>query len=353
VKKILFDVGHPAQVHNFKNIYWDLEKRGWEGIFVTKDKEICVELLEKYNLPFIVLSKTRKGIFKKILFLIRDIFRFGNIVKEFRPNMIINRMSIHSLIVSKVLKINQISIADTEKSLNFTLLSDTILTATSFEKDFGDKHLRYEANIELFYLHPNWFKPDDSIYKLLDIDKKTKYVIVRFVSWDAHHDVGQKGFSYEQKVKLVKKLSQKVKVFISSEIELPTELDKYQITIPIERIHDALYFASLYIGEGATMASESAMLGTPAIYVNSLNGAGIFKELEKEGLFYIITDGKEAISKALNIVDNKSKEIYKIRKENYINKKIDVTAFTVWFIEEYPKSIEILKNDSNYQSRFK
>lgn len=353
MKKILFDVGHPAQVHNFKNIYWDLEKRGWEGIFVTKDKEICVELLEKYNLPFIVLSKTRKGIFKKILFLIRDIFRFGNIVKEFRPNMIINRMSIHSLIVSKVLKINQISIADTEKSLNFTLLSDTILTATSFEKDFGDKHLRYEANIELFYLHPNWFKPDDSIYKLLDIDKKTKYVIVRFVSWDAHHDVGQKGFSYEQKVKLVKKLSQKVKVFISSEIELPTELDKYQITIPIERIHDALYFASLYIGEGATMASESAMLGTPAIYVNSLNGAGIFKELEKEGLFYIITDGKEAISKALNIVDNKSKEIYKIRKENYINKKIDVTAFTVWFIEEYPKSIEILKNDSNYQSRFK
>jgi len=353
VKKILFDVGHPAQVHNFKNIYWDLEKRGWEGIFVTKDKEICVELLEKYNLPFIVLSKTRKGIFKKILFLIRDIFRFGNIVKEFRPNIIINRMSIHSLIVSKVLKINQISIADTEKSLNFTLLSDTILTATSFEKDFGDKHLRYEANIELFYLHPNWFKPDDSIYKLLDIDKKTRYVIVRFVSWDAHHDVGQKGFSYEQKVKLVKKLSQKVKVFISSEIELPTELDKYQITIPIERIHDALYFASLYIGEGATMASESAMLGTPAIYVNSLNGAGIFKELEKEGLFYIITDGKEAISKALNIVDNKSKEIYKIRKENYINKKIDVTAFTVWFIEEYPKSIEILKNDSNYQSRFK
>jgi len=353
VKKILFDVGHPAQVHNFKNIYWDLEKKGWEGLFVTKDKEICVELLEKYNLPFIVLSKTRKGIFKKILFLIRDIFRFGNIVKEFRPNIIINRMSIHSLIVSKILKINQISLADTEKSLNFTLLSDTILTATSFEKDFGDKHLRYKANIELFYLHPNWFKPNNSIYELLNIDKKTRYVIVRFVSWDAHHDVGQKGFSYEQKVELVKKLSQKVKVFISSEIELPPELDKYQITIPIERIHDALYFASLYIGEGATMASESAMLGTPAIYVNSLNGAGIFKELEKEGLFYIITDGKEAISKALNIVDNKSKEIYRIRKEKYIKKKIDVTAFTVWFIENYPKSIEILKNDSNYQSRFK
>lgn len=353
MKKILFDVGHPAQVHNFKNIYWDLEKKGWEGLFVTKDKEICVELLEKYNLPFIVLSKTRKGIFKKILFLIRDIFRFGNIVKEFRPNIIINRMSIHSLIVSKILKINQISLADTEKSLNFTLLSDTILTATSFEKDFGDKHLRYKANIELFYLHPNWFKPNNSIYELLNIDKKTRYVIVRFVSWDAHHDVGQKGFSYEQKVELVKKLSQKVKVFISSEIELPPELDKYQITIPIERIHDALYFASLYIGEGATMASESAMLGTPAIYVNSLNGAGIFKELEKEGLFYIITDGKEAISKALNIVDNKSKEIYRIRKEKYIKKKIDVTAFTVWFIENYPKSIEILKNDSNYQSRFK
>ncbi len=353
MKKILFDIGHPAQVHNFKNIYWDLKKRGWEGLFVTKDKEICVELLEKYNLPFIILSKNKKGILRKILFLMKDIFEFYKIVKEFKPNIVINRMSLHSILVCKIFKIKQISLADTEKSLNFSFLTDTILTATSFKKDFGDKHIRYKGNIELFYLHPNWFKADDSIYDFLKIKKEEEYVIVRFVSWDAHHDIGQKGFSYNEKIELVKKLSEKTKVFISSEINLPPELEQYQITIPIEKMHDALYFSSLYIGEGASMASESAMLGTPAIYVNTLNGAGIFKELEQEGLFYIITDVDKATSKALDIIENSSKESYISKKEEYIKKKIDVTAFTVWFIENYPKSVEIMKKDPDYQLRFK
>ena len=353
MKKVIFDIGHPAQVHNFKNIYWDLEQRGWKGLFVTKDKEICVELLEKYNLPFVILGKNRKGILKKIAFLIKDIFKFYGIVKRFKPDIVLNRMSLHSTLICKILKIGQISLADTEKSLNLSFLTDTILTATSFKKDFGDKHLRYRANIELFYLHPNWFQADSSIYDLLKIKKEQDYVIIRFVSWDAHHDIGQKGFSHEQKIKLVEKLSKKMEVFISSEIELPPKLEKYQITIPVERIHDALYFASLYIGEGASMASESAMLGTPAIYVNSLNGAGIFKELEEEGLFYIITNGEEATLKAIDTVNNRSKEFYISKKEAYLKKKIDVTAFTIWFIENYPKSIKIVKDNPDYQLRFK
>ncbi len=352
MRKILFDVGHPAQVHNFKNIYWDLEKKGWRGLFVTKDKEICVELLERYNLPFIVLSKNRKGILKKILFLIKDIVKFYSILNEFKPDIVLNRMSIHATLLSKILRVKQISIADTENSLNLSLLTDTILTATSFKKSFGDRHLRYRANIELFYLHPNRFRADSTIYELLNIEKDRRYAIIRFVSWDAHHDIGQKGFSYQQKIELVKKLSEKVEVFISSEVELPSELERYKITIPIDRIHDALYFASLYIGEGATMASESAMLGTPAIYVNSLNDAGIFKELEEEGLFYIITDGREATLKAVDIIDNHSKEDYIEKRDNYIKRKIDVTAFMVWFIENYPKSVEIIRENPDYQLRF-
>ena len=352
MRKILFDVGHPAQVHNFKNIYWDLEKKGWRGLFVTKDKEICVELLERYNLPFIVLSKNRKGILKKILFLIKDIVKFYSILNEFKPDIVLNRMSIHATLLSKILRVKQISIADTENSLNLSLLTDTILTATSFKKSFGDRHLRYRANIELFYLHPNRFRADSTIYELLNIEKDRRYAIIRFVSWDAHHDIGQKGFSYQQKIELVKRLSEKVEVFISSEVELPPELERYKITIPIDRIHDALYFASLYIGEGATMASESAMLGTPAIYVNSLNDAGIFKELEEEGLFYIITDGREATLKAVDIIDNHSKEDYIEKRDNYIKRKIDVTAFMVWFIENYPKSVEIIRENPDYQLRF-
>ena len=353
MRRVIFDIGHPAQVHNFKYIYWELEKRGWEGLFVTKDKEICIYLLEKYNLPFKVLSRNRKGLFKKILFLSKDIAKFYKILREFRADIIINRISLHSTLIAKLTKTPQISIADTEKSLNFTLLTDYIFTSTSFKKDFGKKHFRYRANIELFYLHRNWFKPDREIFNLLGLEEKEKYVIIRFVSWNAHHDIGQKGFSYSQKLKLVEELSKRVKVFISSEIPLPEELREYQITIPPENIHNALYFATLYIGEGGTMASESAVLGTPAIYVNSLNGAGVFLEEEKAGLLYRIIDGEKATEKAIEIIEKESKELYQIRRDEYLKDKIDVTSYIRWIIENYPKSIEIIKQNPNYQERFK
>ena len=75
------------------------------------------------------------------------------------------------------------------------------------------------------------------------------------------------------------------KVIISSEGELPVELEKYRVKISPERMHDLLSFASLYIGEGATTASECAMLGTPAIYVNVLD-AGTLQEQENLGLLF-------------------------------------------------------------------
>ncbi len=352
MRKIIFDIGHPAQVHNFKHIYWELTKEGWEGLFVTKDKEICVYLLEQYNLPFIVLGKNKKGLLKKILFLLKDIIKFASIVKRFKPDIVINRMSLHSTLVCKILGVPQISVADTEKSLNLSFLPNYIFTATSFKKDFGEKHLRYRGNIELFYLHNNWFRADSSIYDFLGIERDERYVIIRFVSWDAHHDIGQKGFSYQQKIELVKELSKRVKLFISSETTLPDELMEYQISIPPEKIHNALYFASLYIGEGATMASESAMVGTPAIYVNSLNGAGVFEDEERAGLLYRIVDGKIATQKAVDIIKEASKEDYIVKRENYLKDKIDVTSFMIWIIKNYPKSIEIIKANPNYQSRF-
>jgi hypothetical protein len=33
--------------------------------------------------------------------------------------------------------------------------------------------------------------------------------------------------------------------------------------------------------------------------------------------------------------------------------KIDVTAFMVWFIENYPESVKVIKENPDYQHRFK
>ena len=40
-------------------------------------------------------------------------------------------------------------------------------------------------------------------------------------------------------------------------------------------------------------------------------------------------------------------------KEKMLSGKIDVTAFMVWFIENYPNSVKVMKENSDYQIRFK
>ena len=356
-KKVLIDVGHPAQVHQFKYIYQELVRKGVDVLFTAQDKEMSLDLLREYKIPYRKMDKPKKGLIKKILNIPSACIKFYKIVKEFEPDVVVSRGSIYCSWVSWLLKKDHISFADTEH----VGLADTItvpfvktkLTGYSYRKDLGKNHLRYSGNVELFYLHPKRFKANPDILKYLKVNKDEKFAIVRFVSWDAHHDVGQKGFSYEQKIKLIEILSKRMRVFITSEQQLPRELIKYKILIPPEKMHDALSYATLYIGEGGTMASEAAVLGTPSLYVNSLS-MGYIEEEERAGLLFKFIDGSAAISKVKDLVDsNYLEKEFKEKWELFLHDKIDMTAFTVWFIENYPESSKIMKENPDYQYRFK
>ena len=171
------------------------------------------------------------------------------------------------------MNIPHIGFTDTE---NATLLdSITVpfvnvkLTSKSYLKPLGKNHYRYNGNIELAYLHPNRFQPNKSVLRKIGVKKEEQYIIIRFIAWNAYHDIGFEGVPISDKVKLVKKLSKYAKVYISSENGLPEELKKYKINIEPECMHDVLYYASIFIGESATMAAESGILGTPSIYLAS------------------------------------------------------------------------------------
>lgn len=355
-KKIIFDVGHPAQVHQFKNIYWKLKELGWEGLFTAKDKEVTLQLLDGYKIPYQVIGETQKGIKNKILFLPKSLYRFFSIVRKFKPDFILGRFSPHSCWIGKILNIPTIGFADTEHTKLLDKLTvplvDYKLTPQSYQKDLKRNHIKFNANIELFYLHPAIFVPDKSIFKILGIDRSQDYVIIRFVSWDAHHDIGQNGFSVEEKRKLVLSLAKQIKVFVSSEGPLPEDLEPFKINIPIEKIHDVIYFAKLYIGEGATMASEAAMLGTPSIYVNTLT-AGIIEEQEKFGLLYYFKTPAGVLERAVEMLSNATLKDKNVEKLNsFLHNKINVSDLVVWILQDYPKRMVELKNDPELQFKY-
>ena len=48
-----------------------------------------------------------------------------------------------------------------------------------------------------------------------------------------------------------------------------------------------------------------------------------------------------------------AKSEWKSKKEKLIEDKIDVSAFFTWFIKNYPESHKMMKENPNYQNKFK
>ena len=96
--------------------------------------------------------------------------------------------------------------------------TDLILTGDYEHPQMSQtKEFRMAGYNELAYLYPNRFNPDESVLKELGVEKGEKYVVVRFVAWNASHDLGHHGISVENKLKAVRGFSKLGRVFISSE----------------------------------------------------------------------------------------------------------------------------------------
>jgi|SRR5690625_125368 len=342
--KIFIDIGHPAHVHYFKNLIHEMTSEGAEFIITARNKEVTQLLLQKEGIPFTTRGTGNSSFIGKAIYTIKADYQLFKIAYKEKPDLFLSFASPYCAHVSKLMGKPHIAIDDTETAkIGQTLyrpFTDTILTPETFDKDFGKKHIRFPSYIEFCYLHPKRFKPDPSIYSDFGIEKGEKYIIMRFVAWTANHDFGQKGISLEKRTRAVEEFSRYAKVFISSESELPESLKKYQIRIPPERIHHALAYASLLYGESGTMATESAVLGTPSIFINDLGlKLGILRsQAERYKLINIFTESEEdqikSIEKGVEIL-TAGKGAFKGNHKRFIADNIDMTGYLVDFVKGY------------------
>ncbi len=357
--RLLLSVEHPAWVHQFKYVIRELEKKGHAVKVVAIKKDVTCDLLDAYNIPYQVISDTAgKGSVEKGVIFLKTIYKIFSVSRQFKPDMYIGRASPMMAINSFLFQKPHILFEDSEPS-HFSLwvcnqFSDIIITPQCFTKNLGKKQVKIDANKELFYLHPSHFHPDPQILELINLEREEKFIVLRFVAWNAHHDIGQYGI--RDKVGIVKKLEAYGRVYITSEDALPSELKKYQIAVPPEKIHDLLYFATVFFSDSQTMTTEAALLGTPAVRCNSFvgeNDMGNFVELEKDyGLIFNCKSEEEALSIAIEILKTPNiKNEWAKKRENLLKEKIDVTAFMTWFVENYPRSFtEINEHPENKYS---
>lgn len=332
---ILFDICHPADVHTFKNTIRNLLSQGHNITISARDRYPDFELLEAYGFPYYNRGKGKNSIIGKLLNVIPTDWKIYKLAKKNNIDLFVGFGSFYLSHVAFLTGKISIILDDTDTAklsqLFYRPFATHIITPDVFHKDFGPKHIKIKTYKEISYLHPNYFLPNPEVYKILGIEKSQPYVLIRFVSWNAHHDIGHHGMTSANKIKAVRKFLACGKVFISSEGELPPEIQKYEIQIEPHQMHDVIAGATLLFGESATMASEAAMLGVPSIYIDN-DGRSYTDELEeKYGIVHNFTeslnDQKLAIQKGLEIINNSESTDYLAIRNQIMSNNINITSF--------------------------
>lgn len=361
--RVLIDIGHPAHVHLFKNFAHEMQRKGHHILFTCREKEFEIHLLEENNFKYIPFGKKYRSVLGKLWGMVEFDIKEFIICLKFKPDILLSHGSIYAAHAAWMTKKPHISFEDTfnfEQIRLYLPFTKVVLTGNYKHPLQSKKVIPYAGYHELAYLHPNRFCADTSVLQELGVLPEEKYVILRFVSWDASHDIGHKGISYDNKLKAVKAFSNYAKVFISSEAELSEELKSYQMPILPERMHHAIAFASLLWGESSTMSEEAAMLGVPSLFHND-KGTYYTTHLEEDYdlLFNYtesIVDQEKAIAKGVELLRRDKTDLqneWLKKRDKMLQDKIDVTAFLVWFVENYPESVKIMKETPEYQYRFR
>lgn len=361
---ILIDIGHPAHVHAFKYFAHEMIARGHKVLFTTKDKEFEIALLEAENLPYVNLGRKRMGKIVRILFNLQCEWKVFKIARRFHADIFLGSGSIIAAHVAWLMHKPAILFEDTfnmEQVRLYLPFVSAVLTSDYEHPLNANKVLRYKGYRELMYLHPNRFTPKsrEEVASMLGIKPTERYVVMRFVGWNATHDKGHNGFSYENKLKAVEEISKYVRVFISSEKELPDDLQQYKLPTKPEEIFHVLAHASIVFGESSTMVEEAAMLGTLGVLVNV--ELYLINDIQRYGLCCSCRDSAAgqmaAINKAVECLAQEPMQFeaeMQLRRQRMLSEKIDVTGFLCYFIEHYPNSVAQVRGaDETFWERFK
>ena len=365
---ILIQLSHPAHFHLYRNVAKNLMRNGHKVFILIKTKDILEDLLKASGLPYYNILKEahRKS---KLGILWDMLVRDWRILRFVRKNKI-------DLLTGSTVEVAQVGwltrkyrVNTGEDDMNVvplfpkmagpfieTILSPRVCNNFSLET----KSVKYESYHELAYLHPHHFEADKKVVeKYFDAD--TPYYIMRFSSLNAYHDSGIKGINSEIAQRLIDILKHFGRIYITSERGLEPQLEPYRIKINTLDMHHVMAFAELYIGDSQTMAAEAGVLGVPFVRFNDFVGRiGYLNELEDVyHLGYGIKASESgSAEKMYNTVEkiltmpNRKQEWLSL-SQKMLSEKIDYAQFLTWFIENYPDSERIMKENPDYQWRFK
>lgn len=334
--KIIFIINTPAQAHTWKHVITKLLALGRQIKIIARDYDATPTILSECGFKFETF-RTVGSRYTRLLGALKHFDDCTRLSRDYSPSLIVG-FGADAAVTAARLRVPSVVFIDddhtTFQNRVTSWLGSTIITPFCFQGALGRKHIRVKGFKELAYLHPDYFKPDVSIFDEMNLVRGEHYFVLRFGSWDAVHDINSQGFSVAEKHQLVKELSTIARVFISPEGPLPSELEPFRLPAPYQRFHHVLYYARMFVCDTGTAASEAAILGTPALsYGSEAMKVGNFMSLNEYGLLYMYENSQQAIAKAVALACQPGiKEEWAEKSRKLLSETIDVCRFLTDFI---------------------
>lgn len=357
-------LGHPSHFHMFKHVTTLLEEHGYEVDYLVKSKDILEDLVRESGHNYYTVRKkerTAKGIIGLAWAIFRLEMKVISYIIRRRPRLLIGT---YSPVISRLTGVPVIVCCEDDVAMvpRFAKISypyaSAILSPIYCDGGQWDsKMTKYYGFQKLAYLHPNRFIPNSEILTKYGLPKH--YILIRLVKLTAHHDDEIRGLTLDLVRGVITKAENYgYRVYISSESILDRTLQPYRLNIDYMDIHHVLSFAGLLVSDSQSMSVEAAMLGVPSIRFRNLIGrTGVINELEYK---YFLTFGvaAEKPNQLLELVNSllstpNLQDLFQQRRTLMLNDHIDVTAFLTWFIENFPESKTIMKENYAYQYIFR
>ena len=272
--KILIDISHPAHAFFFRNPIKKLLANNHEVIITSRDKDVAISILEQFGFKHTPLvNPANGGIVDFARELIQRDLALVKLVRQFQPDVMAaigGTFIAHAGFLTRTpsLVFYDTEFAHMQNAITYPFARYIIVPNCYYGKLPKKKSARYNGYHELSYLHPNYFSAKHEIAIKNGLDPTRDNFLIRIVSWKANHDVGESHWNLDTIITLVQHLATLGNVIISSEAKLPEPLNHLTYQGESDALHHVLAFCRLYVGESATVASEAAVLGIPAIYVS-------------------------------------------------------------------------------------
>jgi hypothetical protein len=320
-KKIWIDLDNSPHVPFFKPIIDELQKRQYSVFVTVRDCFQVCGLADLHKLKYQSIGKHygKNVLLKAVGLLIRS-GQLAPAVSKYKPDISLSHGSRSQILLSSILRIPSIAIADyefTQKIAQPSYIMVPELIPDSAYNSYTGCILKYPGIKEDVYV-PS-FKPDPGIFNELGISKDDIVVTIRPPATEAHYHnpeseklffavVDLLGHNPDTQIVILPRNEKKQTALIKS--TWPEWCASKKIIIPEHAVDglDLIWYSDFVVSGGGTMNREAAALGVP-VY-------SIFRGKIGAVDHYLSNNGRLTLLESVEDVKTKVKIVRRDKSDN-------------------------------------